>query len=95
MQDVIREFVHMIPDYAKEVLLSILPVIFVFLIFQLISRRYHKPQVIKMIIGLLYTIIGLILFLTGVNVGFAPVGSLLGSSLAGQPWKWILIRSVP
>ena len=44
-----------------------------------------------MIIGLLYTIIGLILFLTGVNVGFAPVGSLLGSSLAGQPWKWILI----
>lgn len=47
MQDVIREFVHMIPDYAKEVLLSILPVIFVFLIFQLISRRYHKPQVIK------------------------------------------------
>lgn len=82
MQDVIREFVHMIPDYAKEVLLSILPVIFVFLIFQLISRRYHKPQVIKMIIGLLYTIIGLILFLTGVNVGFAPVGSLLGSSLA-------------
>ena len=91
MQDVIREFVHMIPDYAKEVLLSILPVIFVFLIFQLISRRYHKPQVIKMIIGLLYTIIGLILFLTGVNVGFAPVGSLLGSSLAGQPWKWILI----
>ena len=91
MQDVIREFVHMIPDYAKEVLLSILPVIFVFLIFQLISRRYHKPQVIKMIIGFLYTIIGLILFLTGVNVGFAPVGSLLGSSLAGQPWKWILI----
>ena len=44
-----------------------------------------------MIIGFLYTIIGLILFLTGVNVGFAPVGSLLGSSLAGQPWKWILI----
>ena len=54
MQDVIREFVHMIPDYAKEVLLSILPVIFVFLIFQLISRRYHKPRVIKMIIGFLH-----------------------------------------
>ena len=38
MQDVIREFVHMIPDYAKEVLLSILPVIFVFLIFQTLSQ---------------------------------------------------------
>ena len=36
-------------------------------------------------------IIGLLLFLTGVNVGFAPVGSLLGSSLASRPWKWLLV----
>ena len=33
----------------------------------------------------------MILFLTGVNVGFAPVGSLLGSNLAAQPWKWALV----
>lgn len=91
MQDVMREFVHMVPDYAKEVFSSVLPVLVVFLLFQMISRRYHKNQMIKMIIGFLYTIIGLILFLTGVNVGFAPVGSLLGSNLAGQPWKWVLV----
>ena len=42
--------------------------------------------------GLLYTLIGLILFLTGVNIGFAPVGNLLGSGLAGDGWmKWLLI----
>ena len=41
--------------------------------------------------GFLYTIIGLILFLTGVNVGFAPVGSLLGSNLAAQTWRFVLI----
>lgn len=35
--------------------------------------------------------IGLILFLTGVNTGFAPVGNLLGNSLAASRFKWILI----
>ena len=91
MQDVMKQFVHMLPDYSKEVFSSIFPVLTVFLLFQLLTRRYHKSQMIKMIMGFLYTIIGLILFLTGVNVGFAPVGSLLGSSLATQSWKWTLI----
>lgn len=91
MQDVMREFVHMLPEYGLEVLTSILPVLLVFLLFQLISKRYHKHQAIKMFVGFGYTIIGLILFLTGVNVGFAPVGSLLGSNLAEQSWRWILI----
>ncbi len=91
MQDVMREFVHMFPDYGKEVLSSIFPVLAVFLLFQLVSRRYHRNQIIKMLVGFLYTIIGLILFLTGANVGFAPVGSLLGSSLAAQSWKLLLV----
>ncbi len=91
MQDVLRQFVDMVPDYSHEVFVSMLPVLCVFLIFQLFSRRYHKHQVIKMVVGFVYTIIGLILFLTGVNVGFAPVGSLLGSNIAEQSWKWILI----
>lgn len=76
---------------AGKVISSILPVLIVFLLFQLISRRYHKNQMIKMLMGFLYTIIGLILFLTGVNVGFAPVGSLLGSNLAAQTWRFVLI----
>lgn len=91
MQDVMRQFVHMLPDYGREVISSILPVLIVFLLFQLISRRYHKNQMIKMLMGFLYTIIGLILFLTSVNVGFAPVGSLLGSNLAAQTWRFVLI----
>ena len=45
----------------------------------------------RICIGFLYTVIGLILFLTGVNVGFAPVGNLLGSGLAGSQFKWLLV----
>ena len=90
-RDMIMQFVHAIPHYAQEVLTSMLPVIGVFVIFQLLTRNYHGRQVLRMLIGILYTILGLILFLTGVNVGFAPVGSLLGSGLAGSAYKWLLI----
>ena len=35
--------------------------------------------------------IGLVMFLTGVNVGFIPVGHLLGSEIAASSYKWALI----
>ena len=89
--DVLREFVYALPRYGQEVAVSILPVAGVFVIFQLITRTYHKRQVLRMAIGIVYTIVGLILFLTGVNVGFAPVGNLLGSGLADSTFKWLLI----
>ncbi len=91
LQDVAREFAREFPHYAREVFLSVFPILAVFLVFQLLTRRYHRRQILKMIIGFVYTIIGLILFLTGVNVGFAPVGNLLGSDLASGPSKWLLI----
>ena len=90
-QDVIKQFVSSLPHYSKEVMMSILPVVGVFVVFQLFSRNYHKRQVLRMVVGFVYTIIRLILFFTGVNVGFAPVGSLLGSGLAEGLLKWLLI----
>ena len=45
----------------------------------------------KVFIGFAYTYIGLVLFLCGVNVGFAPVGAYLGRELAALPYKWILV----
>ncbi|MDT2677135.1 DUF1538 domain-containing protein [Enterococcus dongliensis] len=90
-QDVIREFMLELPHFAIEVAISILPIGLLFLLFQLISRRYHHRQYVRMIIGFLYTYIGLVLFLTAVSIGFAPVGSLLGSELAASEFKWLLI----
>lgn len=90
-RDVAAQFVTAFPHYIKEVLTSILPVAGVFVVFQLFSRYYHKREVLRMVIGFVYTIIGLILFLTGVNVGFAPVGSLLGSGIAESSFKWLLV----
>ena len=42
-------------------------------------------------IGLLYTYAGLVIFLTGVNVGFSSLGVLLGKSLTSGWTRWLLI----
>lgn len=91
LRDVVHQFVVEIPHYLKEVALSLLPIVLVFLVFQLLRRRYKKRQLIKITVGLLYTYVGLVLFLTGVNIGFIPVGNLIGSELAGSAYKWLLI----
>ncbi len=91
LRDVAIEFATQLPHYANEVFVSLLPVVAVFLLFQLLTRRYHKHQMVRICIGFVYTLFGLILFLTGVNVGFAPVGSLLGSEMAASSTKWLLI----
>ena len=90
-QDVVRVFGRRIPSYAREVIVSLLPIAVVFVIFQLITRRYHRRQLKRIAVGLIYTYIGLVLFLCGVNVGFAPVGSFLGQELASLMFNWILI----
>ena len=90
-RDVVWEFLVSMPPYVKEVLISLVPVVAVFILFQCISHRYKRRQITRVTVGFLYTYIGLVLFLCGVNVGFAPVGSSLGSDIASASWKWLLV----
>lgn len=90
-RDVVKVFVYELPHFCGEVFVSLLPIFAVFFIFQVSTRRYHKRQILRIIIGLLYTYIGLVLFLCGVDVGFAPVGELLGEKLASLSYNWILV----
>ncbi len=91
MKDVAHAFGIEMPRYLEEVIISILPIVAVFFIFQLVSRRYHKRQMLRMGVGFGYTYLGLVMFLCGVNVGFAPVGTMLGRELAGLDSKWLLV----
>ena len=90
-QDVARVFAQGLPLYAREVLLSLVPILWVFLIFQWLTHRYHGLQIKRIIVGFGYTYIGLVLFLCGANVGFTPVGAYLGKELAGLSLRWILV----
>ena len=80
-----------LPYYMKEMLISLLPIILFFFIFQIVSLHLHKKTLVKIIIGIIYTYIGLVLFLTGVNVGFMPAGNYLGLVIAGLSYPWIIV----
>ncbi len=84
-------FAEGFPTYIEEIAISLLPIILFFLIFQLISLKLKKKTLLKIVIGLFYTYIGLVLFLTGVNVGFMPAGNLLGQMIADLPYRWIIV----
>lgn len=84
-------FVHELPEYMKEMAISIFPIILIFGIIQLFTRDLNKRTLIKILVGIIYTYIGLVLFLTGVNVGFMPAGNYLGQTIAGLSFSWIIV----
>jgi hypothetical protein len=90
-REVVTNFLFEFPLYLKDVSFAMAAIVVFFTIFQLISRRYQKRQLGRIVVGFIYTFIGLVLFLTGVNVGFIPVGQLFGSELAVSPFKWVLV----
>lgn len=84
-------FAHGLPEYIEEVLSALIPIILFCAVFQLVFRRFHRMQLKKIGIGFGYTFFGLSLFLTGVNVGFMPVGHFLGKQLAQSGHSWLLV----
>ena len=79
------------PTYFKEIAVSLLPIAAFFAVFDLVSLHLERKQLIRIGVGLAYTYFGLVIFLTGVNVGFMPAGNYLGSVIAGLSCNWILI----
>ena len=89
--DIWKLFSVQLPHYMAEMAVSILPIIFFFGLFQLFARDINKRSLIKIGVGLVYTYIGLVLFLTGANVGFMPAGNYLGQTIAGLSYSWIIV----
>ena len=79
------------PTYFKEIAVSLLPIAAFFAVFDLVSLHLERKQLIRIGVGLAYTYLGLVIFLTGVNVDFMPAGNYLGSVIAGLSCNWIII----
>ncbi|MDF2948944.1 MAG: hypothetical protein K0R07_969 [Sedimentibacter sp.] len=91
LSEAINVILRILPEFFKEVALALSPIVVAFVIFQTIFLKLPKSQLIKMSVGVIYTYIGLVIFLTGVNVGFLPAGSYLGQSLGSLDNNWVLI----
>ena len=90
IEEILKLFGQAIPEYLADVALALLPVVLFFLVFQILFLRLSRKRLLKMGVGLLYTFVGLVLFLTGVNVGFLPAGYALGSRLGATAAGWII-----
>jgi hypothetical protein len=88
---VILPFINKLPTILYEVVLALLPIVTIFIVFQVISFKLKKKPLKRIIKGLVYTLIGLVLFLTGVNAGFMDVGTLVGYNIASIDNKAVLI----
>lgn len=88
-------FLRAVPETCLEVAKSILPIAAFFLLYQRLAHQFQEPlnrrQLLKILIGIGYTFAGLVLFLTGVNVGFMQVGYYIGEAIASQPYRMIVV----
>ena len=68
-------------EHASDVAVALLPIIAFTVLFQLFTHAYTTRQLVRIGIGVIYTFVGLVIFLTGANIGFLPVGFTIGSTL--------------
>ena len=84
-------FIEEVPHQLKEVATGLFPVVIFFFVYQLFAGRVQKEQVPRLLVGVLYTYVGIVLFLTGASIGFLPVADHIGNILATSSLKWFLV----
>ena len=82
---------NMLPKYMKEVAIALLPILAVFYLMLLFGKKISKHQIIRTFVGAIYAYVGLVLFLVGVNLGFLPVGKMLGEKIGSMQNNWIIV----
>ena len=88
-------FAHTFGHTAKEVAVALGLIVGFFLLCQITVLKLPKRHLYKIALGVAFTYLGLVLFLTSVNVGFMPIGYKLGVALTQmQPWLLVLIGLV-
>ncbi|MBQ9534659.1 MAG: DUF1538 domain-containing protein [Clostridia bacterium] len=86
-----HSYLAALPAYLREMGVALAPIIAILAMFQMLVFKMSRHSFFRMCVGVLYTYIGLVLFLTGVNVGFSPLGGVLGGELATGGTKYVLV----
>ena len=88
-EGILSPYFEAFPQIAKEAAMTLLPLVILFLLFNRFKFKLHRRNRNNILKGLLYTFLGLTLFLVGVNAGFMEVGRLMGEGIATSH-KWLL-----
>ena len=90
MQSGASEIFHTLLHTGKEVLIALLPIAVFFFVLQCLFLKLPKARILQIVVGIFYTLFGLVIFLAAVTVGFMPLGYKMGTQLAEQP-EWVLV----
>lgn len=82
---------NVIVSKFKEVLFSVLPITVMVLILNFTISPMETPLIIRFLIGSIFVVLGLTIFLLGIDIGITPLGNLTGSSLAKSNKLWIVL----
>ena len=89
--DILGNFLHTAGHTAKEVAVALGLIVVFFLICQFAFLHLPKKRLLKITLGVIFTYVGLVMFLTGVNVGFMPIGYKLGYQIAQANQTFLVI----
>lgn len=81
-EDIAGAFASTALHTCKEVAIALGMIVGMFLICCLLFLKLSKRSGRRIALGVVFTYIGLVLFLTGINVGFMPIGYRIGQALA-------------
>lgn len=81
-RDILSAYFENASHVAQEVAVALGLIVAFFLLCQVFFLRLPKRQLMKIGVGVVFTYIGLVLFLTGVNVGYMPIGYKMGTQMS-------------
>ena len=83
-EDILGAYLTNLGHTAKEVALALGLIVFFFLLCQIIFLKLSKRKLLRIGTGVVFTYLGLVIFLTGVNVGYMPMGYKMGLQMSGM-----------
>lgn len=84
---------NVINSKAKEVFFSVIPIVVLVLFLSITIVDIEKVLIIRFMISSFFVVLGLTVFLIGVDIGISPLGSLTGLSIAKTNKLWIVVLS--
>ena len=85
MNNSIGNIFHVFLETCKEVIIALALIVAFFFVLQYVCLKLPKTKIYQILIGLAYTFVGLVIFLSAVKIGFMPIGYRLGIMLADRP----------
>ncbi len=89
--DILGAFLDDFSHVAKEVAIALGLIVVFFMLCQIFFLKLSKKKLVKIGVGVIFTYLGLVMFLTGVNVGYMPIGYQMGLQMSKMHLRLLVV----